>query len=153
MGEDNLLTIAVDNVIDYTTLPVGGQSDMLGGGRGPVSKKPQNRPNFDFFNYCGITRPVKLYTTPKDYIADIWVTPEVCGQNAKLTYTVETVGEGECLVEVFDREGNKVAQSQGTQGVLEIEKRPSVAALDAYLYDIQVTFGQDVHPCPMACGL
>lgn len=147
-GEDNLLTIAVDNVIDYTTLPVGGRSDMLGGGRGPVSKKPQNRPNFDFFNYCGITRPVKLYTTPKDYIADIWVTPEVCGQDAKLTYTVETVGEGSCLVEVFDREGNRVAQSQGTQGVLEIENVHLWQPLNAYLYDIRVTFGQDVYTLP-----
>lgn len=147
-GEDNLLTIAVDNVIDYTTLPVGGQSDMMGGSRGPVSKKPQNRPNFDFFNYCGITRPVKLYTTPKDYIADIWVTPEVRGQNAKLTYTVETVGEGDCLVEVFDRKGGKVAQSQGTQGVLEIENVRLWQPLNAYLYDIRVTFGQDVYTLP-----
>ena len=147
-GEDNLLTIAVDNVIDYTTLPVGGQSDMLGGGRGPAPKKPQNRPNFDFFNYCGITRPVTLYTTPKDYIADIWVTPEVQGQKARLTYTVETVGEGDCLVQVLDREGNQVAQSQGTQGVLEIENVRLWQPLNAYLYDIRVTFGQDVYTLP-----
>lgn len=147
-GEDNLLTIAVDNVIDYTTLPVGGQSDMLGGGRGPAPKKPQNQPNFDFFNYCGITRPVTLYTTPKDYIADIWVTPEVQGQKARLTYTVETVGEGDCLVQVLDREGNQVAQSQGTQGVLEIENVRLWQPLNAYLYDIRVTFGQDVYTLP-----
>lgn len=28
---------------------------------------------FDFFNYAGIDRPVKLYTTPKTYIDDISV--------------------------------------------------------------------------------
>ena len=42
---DNLLTIAVDNVIDYTTLPVGGTSNMLAGMSGvgeSTSQKPQN---------------------------------------------------------------------------------------------------------------
>ena len=60
---DNLLTIAVNNVIDYTTLPVGGKANMMSGMMGGMgagaSDKPQNNPNFDFFNYCGITRPVK----------------------------------------------------------------------------------------------
>lgn len=72
---DNSLVIAVDNIIDFTTLPTGG-SDMMGGGMGPDSealnakakKKKKNMPNFDFFNYAGIHRPVKIYTTPKSYI-------------------------------------------------------------------------------------
>ena len=108
---DNLLTIAVDNVIDYTTLPVGGTSNMLAGMSGvgeSTSQKPQNNPNFDYFNYCGITRPVKIYTTPRDYIEDITVVPQIDGMDAKLSYTIDTVGTGECQVEVFDREGNKV---------------------------------------------
>ena len=42
-----------------------------------ASEKPQNNPNFDFFNYCGITRPVKIYTTPKTYINDITVTSDI----------------------------------------------------------------------------
>lgn len=59
---DNLLTIDVNNEIDFTTLPVGGV-DMMG--RQTSSTKKQNHPNFDFFNYAGITRPVRVYTTPK----------------------------------------------------------------------------------------
>ena len=78
---DNLLTIAVNNVIDYTTLPVGGKANMMSGMMGGMgagaSDKPQNNPNFDFFNYCGITRPVKIYTTPKTYINDITVTSDI----------------------------------------------------------------------------
>ena len=150
---DNLLTIAVDNVIDYTTLPVGGKSNMMGGmiggmGEGVSDAKPQNNPNFDFFNYCGITRPVKLYTTPKDYIADITVVPAVNGADAKLTYNVETVGSGDCKVEVFDKKGNKVAEGNGTEGVLEIKDVILWQPLDAYLYDIRVTFGEDVYTLP-----
>ena len=78
---DNLLTIAVNNVIDYTTLPVGGKANMMSGMMGGMgagaSDKPQNNPNFDFFNYCGITRPVKIYTTPETYINDITVTADI----------------------------------------------------------------------------
>lgn len=151
-GSDNLLTIAVNNVIDYTTLPVGGKANMLSGMAGiggeEQSGKPQNNPNFDFFNYCGITRPVKIYTTPKDYIADITVVPEVNGADARLTYSVETVGEGSCKVEVFDREGNLKAQAEGQQGVLEIPQVHLWQPLNAYLYDIRVTFGEDVYTLP-----
>ena len=49
-----LLTVAVNNIIDYTTLPVGGKNNILSGGlpgfesKGP--QKPVNNPNFDFFN-------------------------------------------------------------------------------------------------------
>ena len=73
---DNLLTIAVNNVIDYSTLPVGGKANMMSGLMGGVGAecipdKPQNNPNFDFFNYCGITRPVKIYTTPEDIYSTI----------------------------------------------------------------------------------
>ena len=148
---DNLLTIAVNNVIDYTTLPVGGKSNMMGGMAGigsSGSAKPQNNPNFDFFNYCGITRPVKIYTTPKDYIEDITLVPEVNGTTARLVYKVDTVGEGDCSVEVFDKEGNKVAQAQGTQGVLEIQNVHLWQPLNAYLYDVKVSFGQDVYTLP-----
>lgn len=149
-GQDNLLTIAVDNVIDYTTLPVGGQKDMMAGmmGFGGGSKKKQNNPNFDFFNYCGITRPVKLYTTPKDYISDVTVTADVSGEDAILSYAIDTVGEGDCLVEVFDREGNKVAQSEGKTGSLHIAGVHLWQPLQAYLYDVRVRFAEDVYTLP-----
>ncbi|QIZ67116.1 MULTISPECIES: hypothetical protein [Geobacillus] len=28
----------------------------------------RNNPNFDFFNYAGLYRPVKIYTTPHVYV-------------------------------------------------------------------------------------
>lgn len=150
-GEENLLTIAVDNVIDYTTLPVGGKTDMMAGMsgvEGTVSQKPRNNPNFDFFNYCGITRPVKLYTTPRAYIADITLVPEVNGTNGEIVYSVDVVGEGACRVQVFDREGNQVAEAQGTEGVLKIPNVHLWQPLNAYLYDVRVTFGEDVYTLP-----
>ena len=149
---ENLLTVAVSNIIDYTTLPVGGKADLMGGmmgnAGGETEKKPVNHPNFDFFNYAGINRPIRIYTTPKDYISDISVVSEVHGNDAELIYEVETKGEGTCLVEAFDREGRKVAECSGTKGVLKIENVHLWQPLKAYLYEIKVTFGEDVYTLP-----
>ena len=114
---DNLLTIAVNNVIDYTTLPVGGKANMMSGLMGGMgagaAEKPQNNPNFDFFNYCGVD---------KDSTA--------------------------CKIEVFDAEGNKVAEAAGTQGKIELENVKLWQPLNSYLYQIKVTAGEDVYTLP-----
>lgn len=148
-GDDNLLTIAVSNVIDYTTLPVGGKADMLGGqmgmGMGMPSDNPKNHPNFDFFNYCGINRPVRIYTTPKSYIKDITLVSEISGKDARIRYAVDTVGDGECKVEVFDRSGTKVAEADGCEGMLSVKEVTLWQPLKPYLYDVRVTFGEDVY--------
>ncbi len=125
---DNLLTIAVDNVIDYTTLPVGGETGMMGGtsvaGKNYKSKKKENHPNFDFFNYCGITRPVRIYTTPKTYIADVTVTADVPDPLAEKVSAVLHVvtdvegpeaAEAPCKVEIFDKTGAKVGEGAGKE--------------------------------------
>ena len=155
---DNLLTIAVNNVIDYTTLPVGGKANMMSGMMGGMgeggSDKPQNNPNFDFFNYCGITRPVKIYTTPKTYINDITVVSDIdfSATSAVLDYSVDILGEAKdntaCKVEVFDAEGNKVAESESVTGKLEIDDVKLWQPLNAYLYQIKVTAGEDVYTLP-----
>lgn len=149
---DNLLTIAVNNVIDYTTLPVGGKGDMLGGLMGgmgsPKEVRKQNHPNFDFFNYCGITRPVKIYTTPKQYIKDITCVSTLKGCDAEISYEVEVSGEGKCKVEVFDELGQLVATSEGIKGTLYIKDAKLWQPLNAYLYDIVVQFEEDVYTLP-----
>lgn len=84
---ENLLTVAVDNRIGSSTLPVGNDAGtaFMGSDNANVpavaeAKKHarrQNLPNFDFFNFAGLNRHVELYTTPADtYIADIAITTE-----------------------------------------------------------------------------
>lgn len=156
---EHLLTIAVDNVIDYTTLPVGGKGDMLGGLLGGIGEqadaKPQNHPNFDFFNYCGITRPVRLYTTPKSYIKDITLVPRVEENCAELHYQVETEDERDnepehedCKVEVYDREGKLAAESTGVEGILHLEQVHLWQPLNAYLYQVKIKYGEDEYTLP-----
>ena len=158
---DNLLTIAVDNVIDYTTLPVGGETAMMGGtsvaGKNYKSKKKENHPNFDFFNYCGITRPVRIYTTPKTYIADVTVTADVPDPLAEKVSAVLHVvtdvegpeaAEAPCKVEIFDKTGAKVGEGAGKTCDIALENVTLWQPMKSYLYTVKITAGEDVYELP-----
>ncbi len=147
------LTVAVDNRVDLSTLPVGSEKggNMLTGlipDVPGVTPKKQNYPNFDFFNYCGITRPVKLYTTPKNYIEDITIVPVPCDGNARVDYKIKTVGSGDITVTIRDEAGQIVAEGKGAEGSLMIKNAHLWEPLCAYLYEFCVTFGEDCYTEP-----
>jgi beta-glucuronidase len=127
----NRLTVAVNNIVDYTTLPVGNYQEEDVPGMGKVVT---DTPNFDFFNYAGIQRPVKLYTTPKTYIRDITLTTEVQGTNAQVGYTIETEGAAEVRVSIHDETGERVASGTGATGQLSIADVHLWQPRHAYLY-------------------
>ena len=154
-GASGLLTVAADNRVSHGTLPVGnepGQIAFFGSDNAGIpsvehakaSAKPMNRPNFDFFNYAGIQRPVTLYTTPRAYIADITLVPHCDG---RVDYRVDTVGEGSVSVEILDPAGKPVAAAQGAAGSVTVpdpqlwEPWPGTPAL----YTARVTFGEDCY--------
>jgi beta-glucuronidase len=135
----NRLTVAVNNIVDYTTLPVGNYQEEDVPGRGKVVT---DTPNFDFFNYAGIQRPVKLYTTPSTYIRDITMTTEVDGQNAQVGYIIDTEGDAEVRVSIQDETGETVASSTGATGQLTIKDVHLWQPLHAYLYTCVVELWQ-----------
>src|SRR5438876_10452180 len=114
----NRLTVAVNNIVDYTTLPVGNYQEEDVPGRGKVVT---DTPNFDFFNYAGIQRPVKLYTTPKTYIRDINITTDVTGADGLVGYAIDTQGDAEVHVSIQDETGETVASGIGPTGQLSIK--------------------------------
>lgn len=144
---ENLLTIAVDNRIDNSTLPVGNESNdgLMGGFFPSKASKRRNNPNFDFFNYCGITRPVKIYTTPQDYISDVTLVSEVDGTTAYVDYDIETVGTGDARIQIRTRQGELVAEGTGTKGRLTIENVTLWQPRKAYLYEVIVNYGEDAY--------
>ena len=103
-----------------------------------------NLPAFDFFNYTGINRPVRLCTTPVSYIRDISLAPALDGS---VRYTVDTVGEGSVTVEILDADGLPVASASGNEGMVTVEHphlwepRPGIP----YLYTARVRFGDDLY--------
>ena len=75
--EEHRLTVALSNVLDWTCIPCG-EVITEEGSRYPEGYHFQET-YFDFYNYSGIHRPVKLYATPKNYIEDILIKTEVEG--------------------------------------------------------------------------
>jgi beta-glucuronidase len=136
----NRLTVAVNNIVDLTTLPVGNyrEEDVPG-----LGKAVTDTPNFDFFNYAGIQRPVKLYTTPNTYIRDITLTSEVHGTIAQVGYSVEVDGDAEVHVSIYDETGETAAQGTGPAGELAIENVHLWQPLHAYLYTCVVELWQE----------
>ena len=156
-GETAELTVEADNRINHSTLPIGTEgetaffgSDNPGIAAVEAGKKFQeergiNRPAFDFFNYAGIQRAVRLTAMPKQYIRDITLVPSM---NGEVRYTVETEGDsGTLQIEVLDAEGNTVAHGEGSEGTLTIEQPKLWEPWPGtpYLYTARIRFGEDLY--------
>jgi beta-glucuronidase len=134
----NRLTVKVSNILDYTTLPVGNYSEKIDENGHLVRKVEEN---FDFFNYAGIHRPVKIYTTPFDYISDVLITPivDLETKNAEVQIKVETQGDFDVVkVTFYDEESNEVASASGKEKNLIIKNVHSWQPLNSYLYTAKV---------------
>nr|WP_154959154.1 beta-glucuronidase [Paenibacillus xylanexedens] len=128
----NRITVAVNNIVDETTLPVGSIIEKKhSNGQTTV----HNLPNFDFFNYAGLHRPVKIYTTPTTYIKDVTIVTQLDGQ---VHYSIDVVGSASVKAEIIDESGSLVAASEGESGTMIISDVRLWEPLDAYLYTLRV---------------
>lgn len=148
--EGNLLTVAVGNRIDNSTLPVGRDNDITG--MVFHDGKERNFPNFDFFNYAGITRPIRICTTPaEDWVEDITLSNRLSGEDAVISYQINVAScrdAGSCHVEVLDPEGRVRASSDGTKGELLIRDARLWWPGNPFLYNIKVTTDRDEYTLP-----
>lgn len=131
----NRVTVAVNNILDESTLPVGmiHETKLPDG-----STKITNPVNFDFFNYAGIHRPVKIYTTPKTFVKDVTVVTDFENTLGKVDYEVEVNGDANVVVSVIDEDNNVVARGEGAKGNLQIEDVKLWEPMNAYLYNLKV---------------
>ncbi|HCD5639428.1 TPA: beta-glucuronidase, partial [Enterococcus faecium] len=81
----------------------------------------ENLVNFDFFNYAGIHRPVKLYTTPKDYISDITINTRITDLDASVEFNIDTEWTGKILIAIYDEEAQLVAEAEGKKGMIQLK--------------------------------
>ncbi|MFP3125918.1 beta-glucuronidase [Ectobacillus funiculus] len=136
----NRLTVAVNNVLDDSTLPVGIYTEKEIPGVGKVAR---NNPNFDFFNYAGLQRPVKIYTTPQTYVEDVTIVTDIAGQSGKVNYAIAVAGAAEVKVSVVDEAGAVVAKANGSAGTIDIEDVQLWEPLNAYLYTMRIELVND----------
>lgn len=136
VGENEIL-VKANNILDNTTLPVGNYSEVKTED-GKIIKKVDE--NFDFFNYAGIHRPVKIWTKPNSYIEDIVINYDFVNENANIYFDIETNGKySKISIKIFDEDNNIVSQSVGeNKQKLEIKNVKRWNILDSYLYSAKV---------------
>jgi beta-glucuronidase len=137
--QENRLTVAVDNTLSWATLPPGEVKRS-----GPVRQEYFH----DFFNYSGLDRPVKLYTTPTTYISDVTIGTDVQGTSGLVSYSVEiTGGKPSVRVSLLAGDGALAARSEGQQGMLRVPSAHLWMPGKPYLYTMLIeTFGPDSLP-------
>lgn len=136
-GETVRITVKVNNILDYQTLPPGELEILDDPYRYKEPIKVQ-RYFHDFYNYAGIHRPVKLYMTPKNYISDIKVDTQICGKDGLVYFEIEHCKEGSIKVEIKDK-GKIVGSACQSKGCITIENAHLWKPGASYLYQLVVT--------------
>ena len=127
----NHLAVLANNELNETMLPAGKTTVLANG-------KKMNAPYFDFYNYAGIHRPVKLLMLPTECVQDYTLTHRLVEGGAMVDYTVTTNSAHTVLVELLDAQGSKVAEATGREGTLWVPNARLWKVRDAYLYTLVV---------------
>jgi beta-glucuronidase len=110
--QENHLILRVDGNLADDRVPPGG--------------RPMFHPatNFDFFPYCGIHRPVLLYSVPNNGIEDLTVRTNIDGNTGKIQITLECAEKSsfnmKCSLEGYGAEFSKTTIMEGKTAELEI---------------------------------
>ena len=157
----NRLTVAVSNMLDHDCLPFGviedAKADLfpINDPESPALKIfPEGQKKqvyqFDFFNYSGIHRPVKIYTTPKTYIKDITVKTDISGEDGIVDYSIQIQGDAtEFKVKLIDEDGKCVGESTENTDRIIVEKAHFWNVRAAYLYELEIFAGEDHYTLPI----
>ena len=144
---ENRLTVAVGNILEWDCLPVG-HIEYVRDEMHPEGQMEQKF-DFDFFNYSGIHRPVRLYCTPKEYIEDISVRTTVDDKDGMVHYEIKTNAEEKSIkVYILDEKNQVVAESNEMKDMVLVKDAQLWQPGSAYLYKLDIYFGQDHYTLP-----
>ena len=145
------LTVCLSNILDWTCLPCG---EII---KKDSDEYPHNyhfqETYFDFYNYSGIHRPVKLYTTPIKYIKDIFIDTDLNGDFSIAKVNVKVLTSDRLKkISVLDEAGNVVVETDSFQ-TMENEYKATLDIANphlwnpgkAYLYQLKVESENDVY--------
>lgn len=130
-GAKNLLVVKVNNELSWNTVPLGKTFKLS-------DNTKINIPSFDFFNYSGIQRPVKMLVLPKESINDINVFTDIENNNGKVKYQIFTNGNNNVKVNVYDQENNLVLSNiNGKENEFVINNATFWQHGKGYLYTLE----------------
>lgn len=115
-----------------------------------VIKMFRERPVHQYRNYSGLTRYVRIYTTPKTDVLDIVLIYDVTlDENFAAAKTVvkvitDVVGDVDAVeVMIMDEDRQVVGGGSGCEAVIAISAARLWQLLDVYLYKTRVDLKQD----------
>ncbi len=143
-GAENIIAISVENTLRPERVPSGNMPTRTA--FDTLSSTP--RTTFDFYPFCGIHRPVVLYTVPQTYIEDVTVVttlePEA---QVKVKVKLSATVAGQGSVELKGGKTAIVADLTFIDGVAEATLTVPDARLwsdkDPHLYDLTVCTDDD----------
>ncbi|MCY0879610.1 MAG: beta-glucuronidase [Firmicutes bacterium] len=147
---ENRLTVKVNNVLDWSTLPPGDVVDTDDRGE-PLGYKRQKYYH-DFYHYAGIHRPVILYMTPPTYIKDITVHTAIEETTGVVAYEIEVEdGAGHdkggsrptVQAHLVTREGEVAASAEGVRNTIRVPQARFWFPGEPYLYTLEVRLVDD----------
>lgn len=131
LDEPNLVVVRCNNELTETNIPVGKTITLSDG-------RKMAKPYFDFFNYSGLQRPVKLLALPKEHVSDYSVNFSLDQGDAWVDYEVVTTGGHEVTVALYGEDGVRRACCQGKCGSMKVKQARLWQVRDAYLYKIEI---------------
>ncbi|GKX29775.1 beta-glucuronidase [Vallitalea longa] len=137
-GRENRITICVNNVLDWTTLPPGEVVEMKENHRYPNGHKVQKYFH-DFYNYAGLHRPIKIYTTPKIFIKEVDIDTDIENNDGIIDYDIVCNDElVHIKVSIFDKDNKLVGMNLGLQGNVKIPDAILWKPGHGYLYKMVI---------------
>jgi beta-glucuronidase len=118
MGEENVIAIRVNNILDWSCVPPGFLQNI------PGTERAELQYYFDFFNYAGIHRSVHLYATHSTFLADVTIRTLVDDGRARVEYKLEVSGDSALQrVQILDATGTTVETQEitGFQGEFRLD--------------------------------
>ncbi|MBS1510995.1 MAG: beta-glucuronidase [Bacteroidetes bacterium] len=133
----NRITVQVENLLKPNRVPVGGLPPG-----GMFSNNPPS--NFDFFPYCGLQRPVWLYTIPKNSISDITVKTTLQSTDGTVEIKIKKEGtakQGKVKLEGDGKTWETAFTSSGNEAtaIIKVPDAHVWNTDDPYLYQLTVT--------------
>ena len=136
-GAEALITVVVDNVLTWETIPPGIVVDT------PHGKRQKYM--HDFFNYAGLHRPVWLYSTPHTYLEDLGSPPTSTTRWPTRSRNRRVPGEdrrrrpvGDRAGQAARRRGDGAATAEGTDATIELPSAHLWRPGAGYQYDLVI---------------
>lgn len=120
-GENNRISVMVDNVLNWDSLPSGFIKTYDDSNHPPGFRIQQHQ--FDFYNYAGLNRPVLLTATARIHIHNILLRTDREGADGVVHYRLDLAPAPAgyaAKVSLFDENGQRVAGTTGMDGHMKI---------------------------------